>query len=157
MRKSVCVLLFLAAATNVAGAQQSDPAGKSFAAARARGYDPLLTWASVWGDQDRQGVYTCEEWKRYAGKLFDQADRNRDGFLDTKEFESIRKADPMLKDADLAYFDDNRDGKMSRAEFVNKPNPFFAQYDRKGTCRVTLDDVMAATEAAMKARQGKTR
>jgi EF-hand domain pair len=153
MRKTVWVLLLLVAATHVAGAQQNQQVEKSFAAARARGYDPLLTWASIWGDQERQGVYTCEEWKRYAAKLFDQADRNRDGFVDAKEFESIRKGDPMLKDADLGYFDDNRDGKMSRAEFVNKPNPFFAQYDRKGTCRVSLDDVMEATEAAMKARQ----
>src|SRR5262249_29182449 len=147
----------LVAATSAVGAQQPAPAGKSLAAARARGYDPLLTWASVWGDQDRQGVYTCEEWKRYATKLFDQADRNRDGSLDAKEFEAIRKADSMFKDADLAYFDDNRDGKVSRAEFVDKPNPFFAQYDRKGTCRVSLDDIIAANEAAQKARQSRPR
>ena len=152
MGKWVWVFLLIGAAGGVAGAQQNEGVQKSFAAARARGYDPLLTWASVWGDQDRHGVYTCEEWKRYATKLFDQADRNRDGFLEAKEFEAIRKADPMLKDADIGYFDDNRDGKLSRAEFVNKPNPFFAQYDRKGTCRVTLDDVMEATEAALKSR-----
>ena len=153
MRKSLCTILLTAVAIGAAAAQQTKPGETSTAAARARGYDPLLTWASVWGDQERQGVYTCDEWKRYATKLFDQADRNRDGFVDAKEFEAIRKADPMLKEADLAYFDDNRDGKMSRAEFVNKPNPFFAQYDRKRTCRVTLDDIVEATEAAMKTRQ----
>ena len=157
MRNAFWTILLMSAAIGAAIAQQTNPGETSTAASRARGYDPLLTWASVWGDQERQGVYTCDEWKRYATKLFDQADRSRDGFLDAKEFEAIRKADPMFKDADIGYFDDNRDGKVSRAEFVNKPNPFFAQYDRKGTCRVTLDDVMAATEAAMKARQGKTR
>jgi EF-hand domain pair len=151
MRTPLCTILLMALVTGAAAAQQK-PGETTTVAARARGYDPLLTWASVWGDQERQGVYTCDEWKRYATKLFDQADRNRDGFLDAKEFEAIRKADRMLKDADIGYFDDNRDGKLSRAEFVNKPNPFFAQYDRKGTCRVTLDDITEATEAAMKSR-----
>jgi hypothetical protein len=53
----------------------------------------------------------------------------------------------MFRDADLAYFDDNRDGRLSRAEFVNKPNPFFARYDKKGTCRVTLDDISNVANA----------
>ena len=93
---------------------------------------------------------TCEEWKQYATKLFNDADRNRDGFVDTKEFDSIRQADAMFRDADLGYFDDNRDGRLSRAEFVNKPNPFFIIYDKKGSCRVTLDDITAAEMAAEK-------
>jgi len=37
-----------------------------------------------------------------------------------------------LKDADFAYFDDNHDGRVSRDEFVRKPNPLFARYDRNG-------------------------
>lgn len=27
-----------------------------------------------------------------------------------------------------------------------KPNPLFARYDKKGTCRVTLDDIANASE-----------
>jgi hypothetical protein len=151
MRKSICTLLLLAAASGAAA--QQGGRGETTAASRARGYDPYLTWASVWGDREGRGVYTCEEWKRYVGKLFDQADRNHDGFVDAKEFESIRKADPMFKDADIGYFDDNRDGRLSRAEFVNQPNPFFARYDKKGSCRVTLDEIMdAANEAAASRR-----
>ena len=142
MRKSVWTLLLLLATAGLAAAQQRHQADTTTAAARARGYDPYLTWASVWGDQQGRGVYTCDEWKRYVAKLFDQADRNHDGFVDGKEFDAIRKADPMFKDADIGYFDDNRDGKLSRAEFVNQPNPFFARYDKKGTCRVTIDEIM---------------
>jgi hypothetical protein len=37
-----------------------------------------------------------------------------------------------LKDADFAYFEDNHDGRVSRDEFVSKPNPLFARYDRNG-------------------------
>jgi Ca2+-binding EF-hand superfamily protein len=56
----------------------------------------------------------------------------------------------MLKNADLGYFDDNRDGRVSRNEFVDKPNPLFARYDKKGTCRVTLDDIVESLSPARK-------
>jgi EF hand domain-containing protein len=147
MRTPVCTILLMALVMPVA-AQQTKPGETSTTAARARGYDPYLTWAQVWGNRDGRGVYTCEEWKRYVGKLFDQADRNRDGFLDSKEFDAIRAGDSMFKDAEVGYFDDNRDGRVSRAEFVNHPNPFFARYDKKGTCRVTLDEIMDQANAA---------
>jgi hypothetical protein len=55
-------------------------------------------------------------------------------------------ADAIFKDADPGYFDNNRDGRLSRGEFVDKPNPLFARYDKKGTCRVTLDDIANASE-----------
>jgi hypothetical protein len=152
----LCTLLALLAPAYLAHGQQSGRSDTT-AASRARGYDPFLTWATVWGDQAREGVYTCEEWKRYAGKLFDDADRNRDGFVDAQEFQSIRKADKMLRDADLAYFDDNRDGRLSKAEFVNKPNPFFARYDRKGKCRVTLDEITDALAAEQKPAAARNR
>jgi len=142
MCRSGWALLFLLVAAGGAAAQQRHPSDTTTATSRARGYDPYLTWASVWGDQEGRGVYTCDEWKRYVAKLFDQADRNHDGFVDAHEFDAIRKADRMFKDADIGYFDDNRDGKLSRAEFVNQTNPFFARYDRKGTCRVTIDEIM---------------
>ncbi len=124
--------------------------------AKYPGFDPFVTWAAIWGDTKREGVYTCEEWKQYATKIFNEADRNHDGYVDAQEFEAIRRADRMFKDADLGYFDDNRDGRLSRAEFVDKPNPFFARYDKKGTCRVTLDDISNVANAAEKpARAGR--
>ena len=85
--------------------------------AKYPGFDPFVTWAAIWGDTKREGVYTCEEWKQYATKIFNEADRNHDGYVDAQEFEAIRRADRMFKDADLGYFDDNRDGRLSRAEF----------------------------------------
>jgi len=147
---AICALLLLAAAADFAAAQRSERS-MTTEAARSGGNDPFLAWATVWGDPQGRGVYTCEEWKRYAAKLFDDADRNHDGFLDAKEFDLIRQADKMLRDADLGYFDDNHDGRLSRAEFVNKPNPFFARYDRKRKCVVTLDEITEALEAEQKA------
>lgn len=100
-----------------------------------------MTWARIWGDTKGKGVYTCEEWKQYAARLFNRADGNHDGFLDIKEFESVRKADPMLRDAEFAYFDERRRGRVSRSEFIDKPNPLFTSYDPKGTCKVKLEDI----------------
>ena len=122
MRKSLCTILLTAVAIGAAAAQ-TKPGETSTAASRARGYDPYLTWATVWGDREGRGVYTCEEWKRYVAKLFDQADRNRDGFLDAKEFEAIRKADPMFKDADASSRPKNADGISTMLAVLRNPPP----------------------------------
>jgi len=136
-RGLACAVAFLIGVAWPAAAQER----KSNTSALNPGSDPFVAWAAIWGDPNREGIYTCEQWKSYATGVFNAADRNRDGYLDTKEFEGVRNADPMFRNADLAYFDDNRDGRLSRSEFIDKPNPFFARYDRKGTCRVTLDDL----------------
>jgi hypothetical protein len=141
------------------------PAASGMAAAQSRGgtsslysrNDPLIAWASTWGDTKGTGIYTCEEWKAYAAKLFKDADKNRDGFLDAQEFKSVQQADKILKTADFIYFDDNRDGRVSRAEFIEKPNPFFARYDRKNECKVSLDSIVsgAAPDKEGRGRSGR--
>lgn len=103
--------------------------------------DLLLRSANRW-DANGDQVYSCDEWKRYVGDMFTKADRNRDGFVDAQEFRAIQEADPQFKDAGLGYFDDNRDGKLSRSEFVDKPSPFFLRFDLNRDCKVTLDEVM---------------
>jgi EF-hand domain pair len=105
-------------------------------------------------DANRDGVYTCEEWKSFADRLFTSADRNRDGKLDPSEFAIVQKADATLADADFGYFDENQDGKITRKEFVDKPSVFILRFDRNGDCRVTGDELRAAT--APKGPQGPT-
>jgi hypothetical protein len=114
--------------------------------------DPMLANGPPIWDTNHDGVYTCDEWKKYADRLFTSADRNRDGNLDKFEFETIRKADATLADADFGYFDENQDGKITRKEFVEKPNAFILRFDTNGDCRVTPDEIKAA--AAPKGPQG---
>jgi hypothetical protein len=54
----------------------------------------------IW-DANRDGVYTCDEWKGYLERVFVLADRNHDGKLDASEFATVRKAGGMLAEAGL--------------------------------------------------------
>jgi hypothetical protein len=105
----------------------------------------------IW-DANRDGVFTCDEWKGFADRIFTSADRNRDGKLDRSEFATVQKADATLADADFGYFDENQDGNITRKEFVEKPNAFILRFDRNGDCRVTGDEMRAAN--APKGPQG---
>ena len=100
----------------------------------------------VW-DANHDGVYTCDEWKSYLDRMFTLADRNHDGRLDAKEFETVRKAAPVLADADFGYFDENQDGKITRSEFVTKPSEFILSNDKNGDCRVTPNEMKPAEAA----------
>ncbi|MTW16564.1 hypothetical protein GJ689_10125 [Rhodoplanes serenus] len=113
------------------------------------GEDPVRQSAPAW-DANRDGVFTCEEWKQYAGRLFAAADRNRDGQLDAGEFEALRRSDPALGRAELGYFDDNRDGRVARAEFVERKSPLFARFDRNGDCRVTAEEMQGKGDGGMR-------
>jgi Ca2+-binding EF-hand superfamily protein len=98
-------------------------------------------WQGSRWDADHDGVLTCGEWKQYADRLFTLADKNGDGVLDEKEFQQIGNVEPVFSGADMAYFDDNNDKRISRGEFVDKPSPPFARYDANRDCRVTQEEI----------------
>jgi EF hand len=110
--------------------------------------DPLLNNGPPVWDTNHDGIFTCDEWKKFMAQLFASADKGRKGFLTKQEFDAIKKADPSLADADFGYFDENQDGKISRNEFVEKPSVFILRFDRNGDCRVTPDELKAATTPA---------
>lgn len=120
--------------------------------APAPAQDGLLRSGPPTWDANRDGVFTCDEWEGFAGRIFTLADRNRDGKLDKAEFATVQKADAALADADFGYFDENQDGKIARKEFVDKPSAFIMRFDRNNDCRVTGDEIRATT--APKGPQG---
>jgi Ca2+-binding EF-hand superfamily protein len=111
----------------------------------------LANGPPVW-DTNHDGVYTCDEWKKFMDRIFTSADRNHDGSLSPAEFEVVTKADPTLADAEFGYFDENQDGKITRKEFVEKPSAFILRFDKNGDCRVTPDEIKAGV--APKGPQG---
>jgi EF-hand domain pair len=106
--------------------------------------DAMLNNGPPTWDANHDGIYTCEEWKAFMDRIFKAADRNHDGSLSPSEFETVRKTDPSLADADFGYFDENQDGKISRKEFVEKPSAFILRFDRNGDCKVTPEEIRAA-------------
>jgi EF hand domain-containing protein len=119
--------------------------GPSPASAQSGRTDPLLNNGPPVWDANHDGIFTCDEWKKFMEQLFVSGDKGRKGFLTRQEFDSIKKADPTLADADFGYFDENQDGKVSRKEFVDKPSVFILRFDKNGDCRVTPDELKAAT------------
>jgi len=103
----------------------------------------FLSAAGGW-DRNRDGVVTCDEWKAYAGELFDSADANRDGILDRAEFQKIIGTDRMFETADFSYYDGNSDGKVERTEFVDKPNRAFALLDKSNECKLSANQTAGA-------------
>ena len=147
-----CALVFLCAGVLAAAAQGIDSRGMRDTRARpaASALERMIRMANAW-DANNDQVYTCAEWKSFVTDIFNMADRNRDGFVDADEFKAIQDAAAQFKDSSLGYFDDNRDGRVSRAEFVDKPNPFFLQFDINRDCKVTLEEIMAAAARLIEA------
>jgi hypothetical protein len=146
MRRIGVAVGLLLANGSVALAQSTDDRARRVAASSG---------PEVW-DANHDGVYTCDEWKSYLDRMFTLADRNHDGRLDAKEFDTVRKAAPMLADADFGYFDENQDGKITRSEFVSKPSEFILSKDKNGDCRVTPNE-MKPVEAAAPGQPKKDR
>ena len=140
---SIAVGLLLTVAPAPYASAQSVPAGDVARGPGSTKDAPSTNGPDIW-DANHDGIYTCDEWKSYLDRLFTLADRNRDGHLDPTEFTKIRRAGTAFADADFGYFDENQDGKITRAEFVDKPSEFILRYDKNSDCRVTQDEMKGA-------------
>lgn len=121
-----------------AEAQGRPPDGGAPASSPA--LDPIVLATRRW-DANHDGVFTCDEWKQYADRLFSRGDTNANGFLEANELKQLAKVEPILSDADITYFDADNDKRLSRKEFLDKPNPLFARFDANSDCRVTAQEI----------------
>ena len=114
----------------------------------------FLMAAGSW-DRNRDNSVTCDEWKAYATELFNGADANRDDAVDATEWPRIEAVDRMFSTADLSYFDANGDGKVSRAELVDRQNPAFKLMDTGNTCALNGAQVAGARSKTQYDTSGK--
>jgi len=106
----------------------------------------FLIAAGNW-DRNKDGVVTCDEWKAYATELFDGADTERKGYLVPADWAKITAIDKMFVTIDFKYYDKNGDGKVDRAEFVDRPNRAFELADRDHDCDLTTVELTGARTA----------
>lgn len=96
----------------------------------------FIIGAATW-DLNKDGTVTCQEWKTYAGEMFDRADTGRQGFLTPEQFKRIEAEDKLFTVADFKYFDSGNKGRVTRADMVDKPNPAFVMLDQDKSCSLT--------------------
>jgi hypothetical protein len=154
MKHFLFCALTLAFASGATFAVAQNVSGNSPGDLASTGRDPLLESLARW-DANHDGVYTCDEWKQYVNRVFNVADRNGRGYIDAKQFGAIQRADPMFADADFAYFDENKDGRVSRREFVDAPSPFFLRFDKNGDCKVTSEELKPSAKPPDQQRRGR--
>jgi hypothetical protein len=114
----------------------------------------FLLAAGNW-DRNKDGVVTCDEWKAYASELFGIADSGNKGHLTKEDWPAIVKVDRMFETVDFAYYDRNGDGKVDRAEFVDRPSRIFELADRDKNCQMTTVELSAARTVGTTASQPK--
>lgn len=107
--------------------------------------DVVVATASEWGGS--QGVYTCDEWRRYLKRMFNLADKRHRGFIDAQDFEVVRRVSPVFRAASFDYFDMAGAGRVSQKDFLAFPSPFFARFDKTKACRVTQEELRQAAKA----------
>ncbi|MGO8952116.1 MAG: EF-hand domain-containing protein [Rhodomicrobium sp.] len=108
------------------------------------GVDGAFIRAAATWDLNHDGNVTCEEWRQYALSVFQEADTNHDGKLTPEEFGKLAKIDRLFLTANFAYYDTDKKGFVTQAEFVDKPNPAFLELDKDKTCVIKTYQLRAA-------------
>jgi len=132
-----------ALAVLAAGAAFASPA-----AARDR-LDPMEMLAR--SDADRDGRVSRAEFIDARRDRFKRMDRNDDGYFSDDDLpRMVRKRAGEKMDRAIDALDANRDGRLSRAEFVDGPTRLFdlGDRDRNGVIdRAEMDRLKAVVEA----------
>ena len=103
----------------------------------------FLMAAGTW-DRNHDGRVTCGEWQAYVIELVANADKSKDGALSEEEFTKLVQTDRLFATAGFAYWDTNKDGKVTRAEMLEHPNPAFTLLDRDTDCVLSPIELSAA-------------
>lgn len=101
-------------------------AGFAFAQSPSRGADKLAQM-----DTNADGSITREEFMSAREQMFDKRDRNSDGVLDSNDFgkRAARRGGQRMEEM-LERLDTDKDGRVTREEFVSAEAPLFTRADQ---------------------------
>ena len=118
-------------------------AGLSAPAAAQQGQDPMEMLDQA--DRNGDGSITWAEVMASRESTFAQLDRNRDGFADSQDRPRIGgdRFDQAMRQ--FASADANRDGRISRSEFMNAPSPQFDAADTNKDRVLSPAEIRAAS------------
>jgi EF hand len=119
-------------------------------AVAAQGGDGALLDRMLAADANKDGVITRSELIASRTSNFARFDRNGDGALTDSDVPFFMRGSAIGQQFTTmkADFDANRDGKVSRAEFVNGPTPVFDRADANRDNRLTRAEIDAAKAQA---------
>jgi len=107
-------------------------------------------------DTNRDGAVTRDEYRAARAHAFARLDRNGDGYLDHRDSAGRRPAGRRAGEriGELREeLDANRDGRISKHEFVNGALPGFDRLDTDGNGELDADEIATAQQRARSARR----
>jgi hypothetical protein len=109
-------------------------------------------------DGDADGSITRAEFITSRGAMFEKRDRNSDGYLDKADIgkRAARRGGERIEQM-LEHLDVDKDGKVSREEFVNADAPLFTKADQDSNGildAAEIDKAKAAMQSKMRNRRG---
>ncbi len=97
-------------------------------------------------DADKDGKLTRAEYADVSQRNFDEKDFNKDGVIDKTDWEARRAAceSGAALCGPMAKMDENKDGKVSQAEFMGKRAAMFARMDANNDGAIDQTEMAAA-------------
>jgi Ca2+-binding EF-hand superfamily protein len=141
-----CGLLLAACSSAILGAGCAGKPPELSDTIEGRFIRAVQTW-----DLNHDGKVTCEEWRTYAVSLFKEADSDHNGKLTREEFAKLPKIDRLFEVANFDYYDVNKQGYVTQADFVDRPNPAFAALHHDKSCVINSDQLRGRLRASEEA------
>lgn len=127
--------------------------GMGFSVPAAAQMNPMDVFEHA--DANGDGLISLEEFKASRAQQFGRMDRNGDGVVAKSDFGRILQMRPQIGerlDAMITAADANRDGRVTRAEFLAAPTPMFGRADVNRDGVVDKAELAQAREAVRQQR-----